>query len=332
MKLGDLGEFTFIRRIEPGCIVAAERVVQGIGDDCSVIPGEGGSLRLLTTDLLVERVHFVLGEISGYQLGLKALAVSLSDIAAMGGTPLDAYISIAIPEQISLVFLDEFYGGLKSSAAQFDVNLLGGDTSSSKQDLVINVAVTGSVSGDRILYRRGARPGDALFVTGDVGDAGAGLHATRHGHRGRYECATILARRLNEPTPHLTQGKAIAATGRAHAMIDISDGVNADLAHICDQSEVGCVIESDLLPLSTALTDYCRRFELDPVYFALRGGEDYVLLCTGEEKLLSILSENNVDIYRVGHITADRSRILRKRDGSKIPLGSTGWNHFQGQR
>lgn len=327
MKLSDLGEFGFIRRIAPDCIVASDRIVQGIGDDCSVTPGEDGSLRLFTTDLLVERVHFLLDGISGNQLGLKALAVNLSDIAAMGGTPLDAYISIAVPEGISLTFLDEFYRGLKSMAAQFDVNLLGGDTTISKQDLVINVAVTGTVSRDHILYRRGAQPGDAIFVTGPVGDAGAGLHATLHGHTGRHDCAAVLARRLNEPAPHLTQGRAIAATGCVHAMIDVSDGVDADLAHICDRSEVGCVIESDLLPFSAALTDYCKRVELDPVSFALRGGEDYVLLCTGEEKLLTVLSE--VDVYRIGHIIADRRRVLRKADGSEIPLGSMGWDHFR---
>ena len=175
MKLKDIGEFGFIERIREGCLIRDKNVIRGIGDDCGVFGTSGEIATLLTTDMLVEKIHFLLGAISPYQLGRKSLAVNMSDIAAMGGTPQEAVISIAVPDKVDLAFLDDFYDGMKSIAEEFDVNLLGGDTTSSPEHLVVNVALVGEVRVDEILYRSGAEVGDLIFLTGAVGSSAAGL-------------------------------------------------------------------------------------------------------------------------------------------------------------
>ena len=160
LKLKDIGEFGFIKRIENGCLIRDTNVIRGIGDDCCVFRTSGEMAIVLTTDMLVEEIHFLLDAISPFELGRKALAVNLSDIAAMGGTPREGVISIAIPDRVDLATLDEVYHGMKSMAKEFAVNLLGGDTTSSPKHLVINIALVGEVKEDEILYRSGARAGD----------------------------------------------------------------------------------------------------------------------------------------------------------------------------
>jgi thiamine-monophosphate kinase len=175
MKLSQIGEFGFIDRIKAGCLIREKNVIKAIGDDCCVFRTSGDLVTLLTTDMLVENIHFIRNAMPPFSLGRKALAVNISDIAAMGGTPREAVISIAIPNSVDVEYLDALYDGMKSMAREFDVNLLGGDTTSSPEHLVINIALVGEEAEDEILYRSGAKPGDVIFLTGDVGSSAAGL-------------------------------------------------------------------------------------------------------------------------------------------------------------
>ncbi len=329
MSLAEIGEFGFIDRVSAGCLTRPSGVVLGIGDDCAVTRCEPGRLRLLTTDLLIERVHFLRDAITPGQLGAKALAVNLADIAAMGGTALDAFVSIAIPKDVPLAYLDALYDGMKALARQFDVNILGGDTSGSRADLVVNIALTGEVAEDRILYRSGARIGDILFVSGPLGDSAGGLDALLRGRSDASPAARELVRRHHEPQPHLEEGRAIAASGLAHAMLDVSDGLAADLPHLCDRSEVGAEVWEAELPLSPELRVYCAAHGLDASAVALSGGEDYVLLLAADSGLADALAGAGVRLHAIGRVIEAGRREVARRDGTRSPLAPGGWDHFR---
>ena len=176
MNLKEIGEFGFIKKVSRGCLIRPGSIIKAIGDDAAAFTTDPDQISLVTTDLLVERIHFLRNAISGFDLGYKSLAVNLSDIAAMGGTARESFVSIAIPEGCPLGYLEAVYDGMKDLAAQFDVNILGGDTTSSKVDLIINVAVHGTVAAEEMLCRDAAEPGDVIFSTGYLGDSKAGLH------------------------------------------------------------------------------------------------------------------------------------------------------------
>lgn len=203
MRIDDLGEFGFIDRIREKLIPLGANVIKGIGDDCAVLRSSEKELHLLTTDMLVENVHFRLDWTSPYLLGRKSLAVNLSDIAAMGGKPSGALIGIGVPGETDLDFLDAFYEGLKSVASEFDLSLIGGDTVNSPSGIVISVAVDGQVSEDEILYRSGARPGDIIFLTGTIGSAAAFLDLKNH--KREYERETELGKHHLDPRPHIKE-------------------------------------------------------------------------------------------------------------------------------
>jgi thiamine-monophosphate kinase len=327
-RISDLGESAFIKRIEPGCIVRPEGVVCGIGDDCAVTQGPGDLVQLVTTDLLVEGVHFLRDAITPLQLGAKAMAVNLSDIAAMGGRPRDAYLSLSVPTDTPIEYLDAVYDGLKSMAARFQVNLLGGDTTRSPAALVINVTLTGDARSAAVLYRTGARLGDLLFVTGFLGDSAAGLHAILGGHAAADQVAAELVRRHHQVVPQVREGQIIAADGRAHAMLDVSDGLAADLRHLCDRSGVGALIEEDRLPVSEPLGAYCAAHGLVSRELALSGGEDYVLLLAGEPELAASLGPLGVTLFPIGRVVEAGQLWLRRADGRVVPLPPSGWDHF----
>jgi thiamine-monophosphate kinase len=333
VKLNELGEFAFIDRITPGCQGSdPRRVIRGIGDDAAVIDS-GDGLLLVTTDMLVERVHFLRGTISYRQLGYKALAVNLSDIAAMGGVPHEAFISIAIPPTISVEELDELYDGMKALARNTGVNLVGGDTTGSKLDLCINVAVTGSVPRGEVLYRSGARAGDRILVTGTLGDSAGGLTILLEHPELPAEVERVLLAAHFEPELYLHEARLLAASGAAHAAIDLSDGLASDLRHVCRASGVGAIVDETSLPLSPALRQLCAAAGRDLLRLALGGGEDYRLLVAvdpshvGELQTL-IAERTGRTLFDVGEIVAGDSIRLRSSDGSCRELELTGFDHF----
>jgi thiamine-monophosphate kinase len=334
MNLKEIGEFGFIKKISRGCLIRPERIIKAIGDDAAAFTTDPAKVALITTDLLVERIHFLRKSISGFDLGYKSLAVNLSDIAAMGGTAREAFVSIAVPPDCSLSYLEAVYDGMKELAAGFDVNILGGDTTTSKVDLIINVVVYGSVAREQMLCRDAARPGDHIFSTGYLGDSRAGLHLILNNIPAETDQLQNLVRAHFRPEPHLQEGRFLAQQSAVRAAIDTSDGLSSDLGHIVEESGVGATLYYKNIPVSEDLKAFCRQFNFDPVEYALSGGEDYTLLCTiapaeAERIAGDFQTTFNRRLFRIGEITAEKKMQLIYPDGSAGKIALTGWDHFR---
>ncbi|MEJ5358092.1 MAG: thiamine-phosphate kinase [Desulfobacterales bacterium] len=335
MKLTEIGEFGFIRRIRPATLFRPERIVRGIGDDAAAFRPGAGKLALVTTDLLVEGIHFLPGEKRFYELGWKALAVNLSDIAAMGGEARETFVAIAVPQTTPLAALDELYRGIGDLASRFQVNLLGGDTTGAPRDLVICITIYGEAAEGELLTRAGARPGDLLVVTGNLGESRAGLEILLGGAPAEGEDAAALLSAHRRPVPHLAEGRFFAAAGGAvHAAIDVSDGLGADLAHILEESGVGARVYAERLPVSEPLRRFCRLRGIAPAEYAFAGGEDYVLLAAVDPRAASALGNRFRERFgrglaEIGEITAPGVREWIDETGSPRELAAPGWDHFR---
>ena len=332
MDIKDLGEFGLIERIRKSLIGTTGADIVGIGDDCAVIPKDEKTSTLLTTDLLVEGIHFNLAHCSACQLGYKSLAVNLSDIAAMGGIPGYGLISLAIPPATTVEFMDEFYQGMSELAGRFGVQIIGGDTTHSNSGFVINIALIGEIEKGREIYRFGARPGDLICATGYLGNSAAGLHLMSN-HPEELPDFEELAENYRQPYPHIKQGRILSESGAVRAMIDISDGLASDLGHICGASGCGAEIYEELLPISSALSRYTRKHNLDYLELSLGGGEDYCLLFTIEsEKFTEVnqtLNNAGYEIYNIGEISAADNIYIVNKDGGREILKIKGWDHFK---
>ena len=267
--LNDIGEFGWIKRMAR-LVPGAPSVIAGIGDDCAVLR-VGDRLLLMSCDLAVEGVHFR-RNLSPEDIGWKAAASALSDIAAMGGLPLFALVSLGCPGATETSFLEGLYSGLVDACSQAGATIVGGDTTESPDGVVIDVTVLGEAIGGRYLLRKGAQPGDVLAVTGLLGLSAAGRHALEHGHD-----APALVRAHAHPAPRVTEGQWLSACPEVHALIDISDGLVQDAGHLAEASMLGLDVHPALLPIAPSLTEYCEAHGLDPYAFALAGGEDYEL-------------------------------------------------------
>jgi len=272
MKLSRLGEFGLIERVGRTALKGRGTYL-GIGDDAAWVRTRSGSC-LLTTDLLIEKVHFELKWISLYALGYKTLAVNMSDIAAMGGKPAYLLISLGIPLKFDSDDVEEFYRGIRTLAVRGDVALVGGDTSVAKS-FFISACLVGEVPHQPVT-RGGANLGDDIYVTGTLGDAALGLKLLKRKSPAlKQRGAKFLLSRLHFPTARVEAGAVLAREKMAHAMIDISDGLIQDLGHICKASGIGAIVTEEKLPLSAA---YCALAGYDKIKLALTGGEDYELL------------------------------------------------------
>jgi thiamine-monophosphate kinase len=326
VRLHDLGEFGFIDRI--AAAVAKRKSVRiGIGDDAAAVEPEPGHLTLMTSDMLVEGVHFDLNLSDPLSLGRKSLAVNLSDLAAMGARPRYYLLSLAVPRTTDLEFLDRFVQGMLARADQSGVTLVGGDTCSSKGGLAISVTAIGEQRAEWVVQRSGARVGDLIFVTGTVGDSALGLELLRQGKRN----GMAVTRHL-DPEPRVTAGIALAEEGLATAMIDVSDGLLADLGHILGKSAVGARINLASLPLSDQYRHDASRFSDDFFALALAGGEDYELLFTASpllrDRVFSCMESCDVAVSMIGEITAEKGLAVIAADGSAHAPRRTGFNHF----
>jgi thiamine-monophosphate kinase len=334
MSLKEIGEFGFIKKISRGCLIRPDNIIKAIGDDAAAFVTEPGQLTLITTDLMVERIHFLRAAISGFDLGYKSLAVNLSDIAAMGGTAKEAFVSIAIPDDCHLDYLEAIYDGIRDLAAGFDVNVLGGDTTRSKADLIINIVVQGSVPKEELLCRDAARPGDVIFSTGFLGDSKAGLHLILNQIDANTQALKALLNAHLLPEPHLREGRFLARQQGVHSAIDTSDGLSSDLAHIAEESQVGARLYADKIPISQNLKKFGIRFDFDPIDYALSGGEDYTLLGTiapeRADKIASAFEkEFKRPLFAIGEIIVTEKIELVYPDDQTKPLTLTGWDHFK---
>ncbi len=330
----DIGEFEFIKKISQGCLVRPDNILKSIGDDAAAFRADPGEIMLVTTDMLVERIHFVKKATSGFNLGYKALAVNLSDIAAMGGTAKEAFVSIAIPEKCSTEYIEDLYNGIKKLGAEFDVNILGGDTTGSKTDLIINISVFGSAPEKEILYRNTAQTGDIVFSTGFLGDSKAGLYLILNDIAVDSAEFEALFKAHILPKPYLYEGRFLARRKCVNAAIDVSDGLSSDIRHIATESNVGVRLFAEKIPVSKNLQQFCSRFSFDPVEYALAGGEDYTLLCTVQRGKADAVAHNymkefNQQLYSVGELTDDSGKMeLVFPNGHIKNITPSGWDHF----
>ena len=333
MRLKDIGEFGFIEKIGRGCLIRPRNIIKAIGDDAAAFTVRSDEVSLVTTDLLIERIHFQRNTTSGFNLGYKSLAVNLSDIAAMGGTAWESFVSLAIPEDCLIDYIEEFYRGMKALAAEFDVNILGGDTTRSKVDLVINIAVVGSVPEKEILFRNTAHPGDIICATGFLGESRAGLHLLLKDVAEESKDFEALLAAHMLPKPYLKEGRFLARSNSVHAAIDVSDGLSSDLGHIAEDSKVGARIYAEKIPVSPNFQKFCDRFDIDPIEFILAGGEDYILLCTISPQKVNRITqayhkEFDRPLYPIGEITDSGYMELVGSDGKSQKIIPSGWDHF----
>ncbi len=293
-------------------------LLRGIGDDCAVLRLPPGHEALVTTDFSLEGVHFRRQWHPAESVGHRCLARGLSDIAAMGGEPLAVFLSLALPGGVQQRWVDRFLRGFQALAHQFGTPLAGGDIARSPAGVLADIVVLGSVPRAAAVLRSSARPGDSLYVTGELG--GSALVLSR-----------LLAGTLKRPNPHrypahffpmprIAVGKALRQRQLAAAMIDISDGLSTDLRHICDDSGVGARIYADRVPTAGGIAN---------LRFALHGGEDYELLFASRQKILARIA--GVRVSRIGEITRGR-RVLLVENGKERPLPAGGWEHFQRRR
>ena len=327
MKLQDLGEFKLIDRIRQK-VVNGSGVHRGIGDDAAVLSLPDGHHLLTSTDLLIEDVHFRHDWTDCEALGHKAVAVNLSDIAAMGGTPRYLYLGLACPGETNLDDINAFLTGALAEAEQHKVTLVGGDTCRSPGPWMISVTIEGSAPKHQAIGRDGAQPGDQIMVSGTLGDSALALHLLRDGK----EPEPALLARHHQPKAQVELGRRLGEQNLATAMIDISDGLASDLEHILQASQVDGVIEEDKLPLSGvfqqhASTDSTLR-EL-----ALYGGEDYELLFSvAPEKaadVAALAAELNLSITSIGVIQAGSGALsLQDKAGAVRPILVRGFDHF----
>ncbi len=328
MKLKDLGEFGFIERIKQG-VTGGQGIHLGIGDDCAVLDLPPGHVLLTTTDMLVEDIHFRRDWTDLENLGRKSVSVNVSDVAAMGGQPRHLYLSLGFPKDFPLEGLDSFIKGFLEACKDYEVTLVGGDTCSSPGPFVISVTVEGSVAKNDYVARRGAQPGDIIYVSGTLGDSAMALHLLQNG---RSPDSFLIDRHIN-PQARTFLGAALAAAHVPSAMIDLSDGLLADLGHILECSAAGALVEETLLPLSPSFRiEHEKAPEL--IRLALAGGEDYELLFTvppAKEDLLTGISQTTaLPLTRVGRITGENLKLeVRDANGVLYTPSRGGFNHFR---
>jgi thiamine-monophosphate kinase len=331
MTLADLGERGLIKRLRGRIPPPGPDVLLGIGDDAAAVAWEGGTL-LLTTDTLLEGIHFRRSTATLREIGAKALAVNVSDIAAMGGEPRYALLALALPPTLAVGDVDELYAGLLETAERHGVTLVGGDTCAAPGGVVLSVTLVGRVAGAP-LRRSGARPGDAILVTGTLGAAAAGLAVLERGPGAVPPAlAETVVRPHRVPTPRVAESGVIRASGWATAMIDLSDGLATDLGHIAAESGVGARIDVDALPLSDGTRAIAGALGADPVGWALSGGEDYELLFTAAaehaaELARTVAAETGTPVHRIGEVRPAGEGVRYLRGGRPYAV-APGFDHF----
>ena len=336
-KLREFGENRMLSRFRRLAEAAfTPGVILGPGDDTAILRVPPDRVALLTCDMLAEGVHFRNDWATPWQIGWKAMAVNLSDIAAMGGEPGFAVASVSMPGGAAKEMAEGIAEGLIAAAAQYGAALVGGDLVGSTGPMVVDVALLGWVEEELVLRRSGARPGDSIVVTGALGASAAGLQALRHGLQGGSSPAVqqALAAHLT-PQPRVKEGRAVAQTRLATAMLDLSDGLAMDLPRLCAESGVGARLWAERIPIAPACAELATRVGAEAFSLATAGGEDYELLFTCPPEAVSRIADavsgvGGAAAAVVGEILAERAIMLTDHEGRELPLG-TGFDHFAGE-
>lgn len=329
MKLKEIGEFGFIERVKPLFSDLVQANQMGIGDDCALISANEREDFLFTTDMLMEDVHFLRNAITPEELGYKSLAVNLSDIAAMGGTPVASFLSIAVPSDLDVEYLDAFMNGYRKLSAKYNIPLLGGDTTKSLKHLAINVSVIGKCPKGQACKRNMAKEGDLICVTGYLGDSAGGLQAILNQIDNVY-----LMRKHNLPEPRIREGIFLAQSGAVHAMMDISDGIASDLKHILKASSVSAKVNVGKLPISQQLKKVSEAQGWNYNELAISGGEDYELLFTIANEQFEALSADYFltfgrEISVIGNIVEGIPEIIWMDENKEVEFKRGEFNHFE---
>jgi thiamine-monophosphate kinase len=338
-SISQLGEFGLIDHLTKDIKIQQPSTIMGIGDDAAVITKTEQNNQLITTDLLVEGVHFDLSYMPLKHLGYKAVMVNLSDVYAMNGTATHITVSIAVSNRFPIEALDELYDGIKSAAKVYNVDVIGGDTTSSTSGLMISITAIGEVNRETVVLRNGAKENDLLVVSGDLGAAYLGLQVLERekqvfkanpNSQPDLDAYTYLIERQLKPEARkdvidILKELEVLPT----AMIDISDGLSSETIHLCKKSGVGCNLYEDKIPLDPQVIATCEEFNMDSTTIALSGGEDYELLFTVSPKDFPKIKANP-HLSIIGHMTHEKEGIhLISRANTKIPMIARGWNSIE---
>ncbi|MGZ0015920.1 thiamine-phosphate kinase [Yeosuana sp. AK3] len=335
--LSDLGEFGLIDHLTKSFKINQVSTVKGIGDDAAVLDFKNKKI-VVTTDLLVEGVHFDLSYMPLKHLGYKAVVVNISDVCAMNAVATQITVSIAVSNRFPLEALEELYAGIETAAAIYNVDVVGGDTTSSTKGLLISVTAIGTIDDDNEVYRSGAKPNDLLVVSGDLGGAYMGLQVLERekevykvnpNNQPDLEPYTYIIERQLKPEARKDVVKLLKDLDvKPTSMIDISDGLSSEIIHICKQSQVGCDLFEEKIPLDPAVISTCEEFNMDSTTVALNGGEDYELLFTISQKDFTKI-KGNPNLTVIGFIKEAAAGLhLLTRAESRIPIKAQGWKNF----
>ncbi len=337
-RLSNIGEFELIQSLPRRFSTQGFHPTVGLGDDAAVLPLSPLQQVVISTDLLVENVHFTRKTATFYDIGYKAAAANLSDIAAMGATPTAIFVALALPPSLTYEDWQEFYRGLAIPCKRHKVQLLGGDTSSSPSALFIAITITGQVDSGHILTRQGAKAGDHIYVSGTLGDSAAGLAYLKK-YKRPPKPSTLskpikyLVQRHLQPTARITLGQLLASQPYASAALDLSDGLSGDLRHLCQQSQVGALVHSGQIPMSKHMQSYAKRIRANPLQWSLHGGEDYELLFTIPPKRAQAIEKKaktcRIPITQIGIIQPKQFGIrIEQSDNTQEVLLQQGYEHF----
>lgn len=336
-SIDQIGEFKLIKHLTDKFSLHHSSTLKAVGDDAAVLD-LNGALTVVTTDLLVEGIHFDLAYMPLKHLGYKSVMVNLSDVCAMNAIPQQITVSIAVSNRFPIEALEELYEGIRTACETYKVDLIGGDTTSSTKGLLISVTALGKVNEDKVVYRHGAKANDLLVVTGDLGAAYMGLQVLERekqvflvNPQSQPDLSTYdyLIQRQLRPEARKDIIELLAQLEvKPTAMIDISDGLSSEILHLCEQSDVGCQLFEEKIPLDSQLINTCEEFEINPITTALNGGEDYELLFTVSQNDFDKI-KGNPHLSIIGFITqtSEGAHLITKAN-QKIPLTAQGWKSF----
>lgn len=327
------GEFSLIDMMMKKCSPHSTGIVLGIGDDTAIVEPRPDRQILITTDALVEGIHFLSHAISPDQLGRKAVFVNLSDVASMGGIPKYILLALALPESLEREWIEKFYDGVESACGDYSLSVIGGNLSRSTQGITLSVTLLGEVEPGSALQRNGAKIADSIFTTGYLGDAAGGVELAMAGIPREEGWGNLINRHL-APEPRMECGRFLLQNSLANACIDVSDGLSSDLHHICEASGVGAILYMDRLPVSRGLRQCESLLKKKAILYALNGGEDYELLFTVPEekraKILSLWPAEFPVLTEIGRVVAAEQGVsLIHVDGKPAPLHPGGFDHFE---
>lgn len=325
MKISDIGEFGFIDAIKDNTIFNPDSIIVGIGDDGAVYKTTPGMEQIAVIDTMVENSHFIIGKTATwYEVGYKAVASNLSDIAAMGGIPTHIVLSTAIVPSMEIDDLQLLYKGIKDICQQYHVNIIGGDTVMAKEAMVITVAAFGEIEAGKAICRSGARPGDVIGVSHTIGDSAGGLDVLLQNASG----FSMLKKAHQLPKPQISLGRLLVQF-HGHSLNDISDGLASESNEIAQASQVNFVIERDAIPCSEELKQWSDKAEKNIWSYVFNGGEDYELIFTMAPAEFEALRQQCAYITCIGHVETGEGAVYVMHDGMRTVLPKTGWNHFQ---